>query len=269
MDNYIVLIKDIIKTVKKAYGIAKERDFTIQKKSTNEDIVTSADIEVQNYLCTELKKLLPSSGFLCEENHLFDNNYDYTWVIDPIDGTTNFSRGISDYVISVALLYNNMPIAGVVYAPLKNYLFSAVAGHGAKLNGKRIHTSNKTFNNALFCTALSLYRKEYAEVCRDIIFETYNKCNDFRRFGSCALELCYIAAGKCDLYFEIRVFPWDYAASYLILKEAGGILKGLNGETLSFNKPTALVGANNVENYKMLNAIVNKYLTKLPYTESI
>ncbi len=116
---------------------------------------------------------------------------------------------------------------------------------------------------------MSLYRKEYAEICRDIIFDVYNKCNDFRRFGSCALELCYLAAGKCDLYFEIRVFPWDYAASYLILKEAGGVLKGLNGENLSYDKPTVLVGANNLENYEKLNDIIKKYLKELPYTENL
>ena len=217
MTDYITLIKDIIKIVKNTDGIVKKHNFTIQKKSTNEDIVTSADIEVQNYLCSELKKLLPSSGFLCEEQHLIDNKNEFTWVIDPIDGTTNFSRNISECVISIALLSRNVPVIGVVYAPFKHYLFSAVAGHGAKLNGKRICVSDKTFKDSLFCTAMSLYRKEYAEICRDIIFDVYNKCNDFRRFGSCALELCYLAAGKCDLYFEIRVFPWDYAASYLIL----------------------------------------------------
>lgn len=269
MSNYIALSKDLIKIIRKAAIIVKEHNFTIQKKSTEEDIVTSADIEVQNFLCSELKKLLPSSGFLCEEKHLIDVKHDYTWVIDPIDGTTNFSRGISECVISVALLYSNLPIIGVVFAPFKHYMFSAVAGHGAKLNGKYICVSDKTFNNSLLCTAMSLYRKEYAEVCRNIIFETYNKCNDFRRFGSCALELCYLAAGKCDLYFEIRVFPWDYAAAHLILKEAGGVLKGFNGESLTFDKPTVLVGANNIENYKKLNNIVNKHLKETPYSESL
>lgn len=269
MNNYLALSKDIIDIVRKSADIVKGRNFTIQIKSTDEDIVTSADIDVQNYLCLKLKKLLPQSGFLCEERHLVDTEYEYTWVIDPIDGTTNFSRDISDCAISVALLHKHTPVVGVVYAPFKHCMFSAIVGHGARLNGKRIYVSDKSFGKSLLCTAMSLYRKQYAAVCRDIIFETYGQCNDFRRFGSCAIELCYIAAGKCDLYFEIRVFPWDYAAAYLILKEAGGILTGLNGEDLSFDKPTVLIGANNIENYKILNSIVSNHLKETPYTEEL
>jgi len=269
MNNYTALCKSVIKIVKSAASIVKARNFEIRQKSTDEDIVTSADVGVQNFLCAELKNLLPLSGFLCEEKHLIDVKHDYIWVIDPIDGTTNFSRDILECAISVCLLYKNEPVVGVVFAPFLNYLFSAVAGRGAKLNGKRIHVSDKPFKNSLFCTAMSLYRKEFAEVCNNIIFETYNLCNDFRRFGSCAIELCYLAAGKCDLYFEIRVFPWDYAAAYLILKEAGGVLKGFDGENLLFDKPTLLIGANNAENYEKLNAIVNRHLTATPYKEQL
>ena len=114
---------------------------------------------------------------------------------------------------------------------------------------------------------MSLYKKDYAKICGDIIYETYMQCNDVRRFGSCAIELCYLAAGKCDLYFEIRVFPWDYAAAYLILSEAGGIVRGLGDKKLELNRPTVVVAANNAENYERLSRIVNKYLKKTPYEE--
>ncbi len=269
MLNYEKTLKSVSALVRQAAKIVKSRDFTVEEKSTKDDIVTSADIGVQTFLCDKLKKLLPESGFLCEEKHLSDVNHDYVWVIDPIDGTTNFSRNINECAISVALLYRRKPVIGAVYAPFLDFIFTAADGCGAKLNGKPIRTSDKAFDNSLFCTAMSLYKKEYAKVCNDIIFETYMQCNDFRRFGSCAVELCYLAAGKCDLYFEIRVFPWDYAAAYLILKEAGGVLKGLNGEELLFNKPTVLVGANNAENYKKLEEIVGKYLKSTPYYEEL
>jgi myo-inositol-1(or 4)-monophosphatase len=114
---------------------------------------------------------------------------------------------------------------------------------------------------------MSVYKKEYAKVCADIIFETYMQCNDVRRFGTCALELCYLASGKCDIYFEIRVFPWDYAAGYLILKEAGGIIHGLADSELDFSCPTVIVAANNRENYDRLSEIVNKHIQTTPYED--
>ena len=114
---------------------------------------------------------------------------------------------------------------------------------------------------------MSLYKKEHARVCSDIIYEAYMQCNDIRRFGGCAKELCYIAAGRCELYFEIRVFPWDFAAASLVLTEAGGVLRGLNDEKPSMTGPTVLIAANNQKNYRILADIVNKHLPKTPYED--
>ena len=136
-------------------------------------------------------------------------------------------------------------------------MFTAINGNGAFCNGKKIKVSNKTFEQSLFCTALSLYQKNLADICSNIISEVYSRCSDIRRLGSCALELCYLAMGRCDLYFEIRVFPWDFAAAYLIFTEAGGILRGYNKEELTFDKVTMLIGANNQENFEKLNEIVS------------
>lgn len=269
MNTYKELEKKVIIVAKDASRLMKRRNFTIEQKSTLVNIVTSCDIDVQQYLCKELKKLMPSSGFLCEEKNIRDLNHEYVWIIDPIDGTANYTRGLYEYAISIALVRNNEPVLAVVYNPAQNDLFTAVIGDGAMLNGEPIKVSNASFENSLLCTAFSLYNKDYAPVCIDIVAELYEKCNDIRRFGSCAVELCYLAAGKCDLYFEIRVFPWDYAGAFLILKEAGGILTGWNSEKLLFNKATVLVGANNKENYEKLNAIVNKYLKSVPYKEMI
>ena len=138
-------------------------------------------------------------------------------------------------------------------------------GHGATLNGQKISVSKKPFKAGIFCTAMSLYKKEFANICNKILCEGYSQCADFRRFGSCALELCYLAAGWCDLFFEIRVFPWDYAGAVIILKEAGGIVKGFDGNEPNFTAPSPVIAANSLENYQQLNEIVNKHMKEIPY----
>lgn len=265
--NYATLEKKIIKIVKSASKIMKRRSFEITEKDGSINIVTSADIDTQKYLCQRLSRLIPECKFYCEEENMKATEGEYIFVIDPIDGTANYSRGIADCAISVALLHNKQAVVGVVYNPFANELFSAHKGGGARLNGKSIHVSSRSFDSALFCTAMSLYKKELAALCNDIICETYALCNDFRRFGSCALELCYLAAGRCDIYFEIRVFPWDYAGAAVVLSEAGGVLCGYNGKEPCFDGPTPLIAANNPENLDTLNQIVNKYMKNIPYTE--
>lgn len=259
--------EQLINIVKEASKLMLCSDFEISEKDGAANIVTSADIAVQRFLRTELNKLFPEAGFLCEEEDFNDTESEYYWVIDPIDGTTNFSRGIGECAISVALVHKKKAVLGVVYNPYLDDMFSAEAGRGAELNGKPISVSERPFEGGLFCTAASLYRKEFAKICFDIISDVHHQCNDFRRIGTCALELCYLAAGKCELYFEIRVFPWDYAAGLLILREAGGVIYGFDREEPLFDKPTVLVGANNRENFERLNSIVLKYLDKVPYKE--
>ena len=156
---------------------------------------------------------------------------------------------------------------GVVYNPSDGDLFRAVKGKGAYLGNRRIHTSNRVFADGILCTAMSLYRKEFAPVCNRIIMDAYGQCNDFRRFGACAIELCYLALGRIDLFFEIRVQPWDCAAGSLILTEAGGAITGLHGAPLRWDGPMLLVGANNTENLSRLNGIVSKHLKKIPYED--
>lgn len=268
MVNLSELEEKVVSLVMAATAITKEK-FTITLKGGDENIVTSADTGIQEFLTENLKRLLPGSGFLCEENDLRDLTHEYVWIIDPIDGTTNFSRGIKNCAVSVALSHDSNPVLGVVYNIFTGDLFTAIKNGGAKLNGREIKVSQNPFKNSLLCTAMSLYNKKYARICSDVIYDAYMKCNDIRRFGSCALELCYLAAGQCELYFEIRVFPWDYAAGFLILKEAGGILTGLHGEELKFDKPTPLIGANTPQNYDALNEIVDKHIKGTLYKEEL
>lgn len=265
MINYAKIRKNTEKVVKNAARLVRGVRFEISEKGDAANIVTSSDLFVQKYLCEKLAKILPEAGFYCEEENLKDTESEFIWVIDPIDGTMNYSRNIEECVISVGLIHNKKPVVGVVQNIYRNELFSASLGDGAKCNGKEIHASGKSFSQSLLFTAMSLYKKELAPICNDIIMEAYLKCSDFRRFGSCAVELCYLAKGCADLFFEMRVFPWDYAGAVLILTEAGGVAKGYNGEALSFDKPTPIIAANTYENYEELNAIVMRHMKEIPY----
>lgn len=264
------MIEKIIEIVKNAGKLMLEKSFEIRQKDGYENIVTSVDIQVQQYLISHLKKLVTDASFLCEENTKSDAiNAPYCWIIDPIDGTTNFTRNLKQSAISVALKKENEIILGIVYNPFSDDLYFALKEKGSFHNNQAIKVSNRQFADGLFCTAMSLYKKELAPQCLDVIAETYQRCNDIRRFGSCALELCYLASGLCDLYFEMRVFPWDFAAAHLILKEAGGVISTLHRKEVYFDKPILLIAANNAENHEILSSIVSKHINQIPFKEEL
>lgn len=261
------ILKENTEAIVRQAALLMQGAFTTTEKNTAVDIVTSADIAIQNFLQARLCALLPGSDFFGEEAPAGTSFGRYLWVVDPIDGTANFSRGIGEYCISVALLENNTPVIGIVYKPQGDILYSAVAGEGAARNGMPIHVSDTPFSGGIFCTAMSLYRKEYAADCIKVIAEAYGQCNDVRRFGSCALELCYLAEGICDLYFEFRVFPWDFAAAALILQEAGGVIRGQNEQPLPYDRTTPVIAANTADNFAKLNSIIQKHIPTFPYKE--
>lgn len=241
--------------------------YDVEEKDIPINIVTTADINVQKYLQKQLCRLIPGSAFFGEEGSTGDMHGEYVWVVDPIDGTANFARGIREFCISVGLLHNNEAVLGVVYNPAQKRMYSACKAGGAFCNGKPIHTSDVYFSKGMFCTAMSLYRKEYAPLCVKVINEAYARCNDVRRFGACAMELCYLAEGICDLFFEFRVFPWDYAGALVILKEAGGFISGHGGKELCFDKASMVIAANSRENFEELEGIVRRNIAQVPYNE--
>ena len=233
--NLDSLLPKVQATVREASRLMMDREHLLVKtKGSVTNLCTSADLAVQDFLYQELRALLPGS-------------------------TANFARELPECCISVALRGNDEILLGVVYNPYHDQLFDAVKGGGARLNGQPIHVSDRPFEQGMLLTALCLYHKQYAETCSAIILEAYKKCNDVRRFGSCAIELCYLACGLCELFFEYRIQPWDYAAAYLVLTEAGGVLTGRAGARLHFDGPTILVGANNAENHKILSDIVTRH----------
>jgi myo-inositol-1(or 4)-monophosphatase len=249
------MINKIIEIVREASELMKA-DITIEQKGNESNYVTSADVNVQRYLESHLLKLIPGSTFLGEEEEGEVVESEYIWVVDPIDGTSNFIRGLGASAISVGLVKNGKPYLGVIYEPYKNEMYFAERGKGAFLNGKPIHVSDRDFKHATLCSAASLYNKELAEPCFDIIQKVYYQADDFRRFGSAAIELAYLAAGRIELYFEIRLFPWDMAAGQVLIEEAGGIVEYLHEDGLPLDRPAGIVAASSKENFDILKEIV-------------
>lgn len=264
------MLQKIIDIVRQAAGLMVTEGFVVNQKEGFTNIVTSSDLAVQHFLCEKLAELIPGSGFFCEEEDLgHDGNGDggegtiapeYVWIIDPIDGTANYSRGIDHCCISVALSRRGEVVAGVVYSPMRDELYCAEKDHGASCNGIPIKVSGRSFENGILCSALCLYRKEHAQACSDIIMETYMQCNDVRRFGAAALEICFLACGRIELYFEYRLLPWDFAAAKLILTEAGGVMSGIDGCEPSLRKAGIIVAANSPANHRRLLEIVQKHI---------
>ena len=250
----------IIPIVREAASLMVRSGFDVMEKGSQVNLVTSSDLAVQEFLVGRLSGLIPGAGFLCEENDLADLSHEYVWIIDPIDGTANYARGIGDCCISVALARRGELVAGVVYIPWRDELYYAEKGFGAFMNGRQLKVSDRPMSACLFGTAMSAYRKEFAKVCSDIIFDVYMRSNDVRRFGSAAVELCMLAAGQLDLYFEMRLQPWDYAAASLILTEAGGCLSDLHGQPLTCITPSGVLAANTKENLDRLTSIVSKHI---------
>lgn len=258
-------IKTIIDIVCRAASLMVREGFTVKDKGSLENIVTSSDINVQHFLHNSFSALLPGSGFLCEEEDFADTAHQYVWIIDPIDGTANYSRGDENCCISVALAKCGVPIMGVVFSPWRKQLWYAIKGEGAFCNGKPIRVSCRAYEQGLLFTAMSTYRKEFARLCGEIIYDIFMECNDFRRFGSAALELCLMAEGRAELFFEMRLMPWDIAAATLILQEAGGVTYDFYGDIHSFAKPTLVLAANSTENAQRLFDTIHHHMNALPY----
>ena len=232
------------------------RDFTVKSKGTIANQVTSSDVAVENFLKESLSSILPGSGFIAEESDHNGTDTEYTWIIDPIDGTANYVRDLAGSGISVGLYKKMEPFIGVVYNPYRNELFSARKGAGAFCNGQPIHVSDRDFAHSCFCTSLSCYHKEQAHACAGILEKVFTESDDFRRFGAAVIEMTALAAGRVELYFEMSLAPWDHAASRVIIEEAGGCVANVYGDAISYTGQTSFIAANMPENLEKLRSII-------------
>ena len=254
------MLEKVITIVKEASTFF-HNDIEIHDKVGTGNYVTTADIQVEKYLKEKLPALIPGSGFIGEEGDIVNPDQQYVWVVDPIDGTTNFIYQLNLSCISVGLLKDGEPYLGVVYNPYTEDLFTGIVGEGAYHNGERLQVSDHDFAHSLLFMGFHPYDKTFSPPCYRIIGRVFNECEDMRRFGVAALELSLLAKGKAGLYFEPQLQPWDYCAALVFIKEAGGYVGSPIMEKITFDKPQPIVAANTKENFDKLMAIVKEELS--------
>jgi len=207
------------------------------------DLVTSADIASERLIVRSINKTFPTHGILAEERAEIETNSEFRWVIDPLDGTTNFAHGYPAFCVSIAVECAGVTIVGVVYDPLRDELFSATISGGAKLGRRRIQISGaKTLSKALCATGfpydIHRTRKDNLANFARII----KRARGIRRGGSAALDISYVACGRFDFYWEMKLAPWDTAAAALIAQEAGATVSDFSGGPFAIDKKEIIAG---------------------------
>ena len=217
------------------------------EKTSAADLVTEYDLAVEAFLKEQLPPLCPGSIFYGEEKaENADPSRGWAFIVDPIDGTTNFVRGLRQSAISVALARDGQVEYAVVFDPYKNEMFSARRGGGAFLNGAPIHVSEKPLAEGIFGMGTAIYRREYLEPTMRVTEQLFRRACDFRRLGAAALDLCDVACGRVELFFEYSLCPWDFAAGSLIITEAGGHISTLQGGPLALTERCSVWASNDV-----------------------
>lgn len=222
-------------------------------------LVTYVDKNAEKMIVEKLRVILPEAGFVTEEGTAGQNGETWQWVIDPLDGTTNFIHGIFPHAVSIGLTKDNEPVAGVVYEVGQDELFSAWKGGGAWLNGKPIAVSKSaTHEDVLLATGFPYYNFEimgrYLQVLEFFMTET----RGMRRMGSAATDMAYVACGRFDGFFEHALSPWDIAAGIILVKEAGGKISDFKGgDNYLFGKE---IVAANMNYYPEFFKKVNEFL---------
>ncbi len=210
------------------------------------DVVTEMDRQSEEYLLGQIRSRFPEHSILSEESGSINGQQENTWIVDPLDGTVNYSHHLPMYAISIAFQSHGQLQLGVVYDPSLDECFSAERGKGAWLNGSRIRVSNV---NELVKTLLVTgfpYDRASDDFARGVRYfgELTRITQGVRRLGSAALDMCYVAAGRLDGYWELLIHPWDIAAGALIVQEAGGVVTDLNGGPDFLKPPYAAIAAN-------------------------
>jgi myo-inositol-1(or 4)-monophosphatase len=218
--------------------------FEVREKGPS-DLVTQADLASQEAIRGILLLEFPKHVLVSEEaDRPFDPQHEYSWVVDPLDGTTNYVHQVPHYAVSVALVHHGTPIVGAIIDPVRDECFSCVRGGGAFLNGRPIRTSQvQSLSKALVTASFaSKVLPGSAEI--DQFVAAVLACQAVRRTGSAALNLCYLAAGRVDAFWALSTYAWDVAAGTLLVEEAGGVVTALDGTRFDLRVPHPVAAAN-------------------------
>ena len=222
------------------------------------NLVTDADRAAEQCIIDRIKTHFPAHRFFAEERgRLEEEQSPYLWIIDPLDGTTNFAHGYPAYCVSIGLEYEGRCVLGAIFDPSRNELFTAIEHRGAQLNGRPIHVSNAmTLDSSLLVTGFAYDIRETPRNNLDHFAKFALKAQGLRRTGSAALDLCYVAAGRFDGFWEVRLNPWDMAAGSVIVREAGGRLTDFSGKDLSIYGQELV--ASNGQIHEAMLAVLNQ-----------
>lgn len=220
------------------------------------DLVTEIDHQSERYLLEQISTRFPSHHIVAEETGQKQGDPDHTWYIDPLDGTTNFAHRLPIFSVSIAYAHQNQVTLGVVYDPIRDELFSADLGQGAALNGTPIRpTAQSELSRSLVVTGFPYDRFTNPENNLDHMRRFTLRVQGIRRLGSAALDLCYIASGRVDGYWEIKLEAWDLAAGALIAREAGALVSKIDGQLDLLTPPYSIVAANPALHPAMLEVL--------------
>ena len=220
------------------------------------NFVTASDIKVEKILVEELQKARPTYSILSEEIGEINNDESFKWIIDPIDGTSNFLHGIPHFAISIGLEHDKEIICGIIYDPIKDEMFTAEKGNGAYVNNKRMRVSSRSkLKDCLIFTGGPRQNPKDKE----LFFVEYKNFSSIvktpiRKMGSASLDIAYVAAGRCDGFWQRNLNYWDYAAGIILVKESGGFVTDFNGENRYIENKTILV-TNSKINKEMIEVL--------------
>ena len=216
-------------------------------KSSPSDLVTHVDKEIEEFLVKRILTHYPDHGIVGEEG-TFErdpNEFETLWIIDPIDGTTNFVHQKLNYVISIGVVHQGVGMMGIIYDPSRDELFCGKKGEGASLNGQPLRLEQPVKQKeALICTSLFWNQRAEEFGLDKVVYDLPKACRGIRVYGCAALEMAYVAAGRVDAYVSLFLNPWDFAGGKVILEEAGGKVSNLEGEELPFAKASTVVASN-------------------------
>ena len=257
---------DAIKSIARDAGMimrnAQHQHDSVEQKEGPRNIVTKYDREIQDFVFRELLKLYPDINLIGEEGdgELLTSTGPFC-ILDPIDGTTNFDKGLKHSCVSIAVGFDDDIQIGCVYDPYLDDMFYAERGKGSFLNSKQLVRDNSiSLSDSLVCFGTCPYDLELADDVFDLAKVIFLHSLDIRRTGTAALEICYIAAGRFDLFFENILYPWDFAAASLILEEARGSITQFNGKKIRLDKRCSIVAGATIpveEFYKLRHGIGN------------
>lgn len=257
IDNVELIARQAGEVIRDGFG----KDFIVEFKSSETNLVTEIDKKSEKLIKEFINQNYPGHGILAEESGAENQNAEYLWVVDPIDGTNNFAHGLPIFSVSIGVQRNGETICGIVYDVMRDAAYTAELGGGTYLNGKKIAVnSNSNINHSMLVTGFPYDVADNPKNVYEIFGGFLKEARAIRRLGSAAIDFCYVAQGVFDGFWEVHLNPWDMCAGILIVQEAGGLVTDFSGNKSSIFAPEVL--ATNGRVHETMREIINKYVVK-------